>query len=241
MTHLAAGGPVIPNFGHGSSCVTGDHVFCFGWVRDHWGDTLGPALVQHVELTAIAVGIGFALAFALGLAAHRLRPIEHPVGIAAALLYTIPSLALFQLLVPLTGFTWTTIEIALVGYTLVILFPNVVAGLRAASPDVLEAARGMGLTTRQVLWRVELPLAVPAIIGGLRIAVVSTISIGTIASFLGRYGLGYPIFAALKEPTPFKTEIYAAGILAVALALACDATLVLLRRLLVPWAGRRLA
>src|SRR5581483_8724856 len=111
VTHLAEGGPVIPNFGHGSSCVTGDHVFCFGWVRDHWGDTLGPALVQHVELTAIAVGIGFALAFALGLAAHRLRPIEHPVGIAAALLYTIPSLALFQLLVPLTGFTWTTIEI----------------------------------------------------------------------------------------------------------------------------------
>lgn len=241
MTRLAAGGPVIPNFGHGSACVTGDHLFCVDWVRDHWGDTLQPALVQHVELTGIAVGIGFGLALVLGLVAHRVRSVEHPVGIVAALLYTIPSLALFQLLVPLTGLTWTTIEIALVGYTLVILFPNVVAGLRSAPPDVLEAAAGMGLTRRQVLWRVELPLAVPAIVGGLRIAVVSTISIATIAAFLGRYGLGYPIFLALKEPTPFKTEIYSAGALAIALALVCDATLVLLRRLLAPWAARRFA
>jgi osmoprotectant transport system permease protein len=232
---------VIPNFGHGSACVTGDHVFCFDWLRAHWGDTLAPALVQHVELTGIAVGIGFSLAFVLGLVAHRLHRVEHPVGVVAALLYTIPSLALFQLLVPLTGLTWTTVEIALVGYTLVILFPNVVAGLRSAPAEVLEAAAGMGLTRRQVLWRVELPLAVPAIVGGLRIAVVSTISIATIAAFLGRYGLGYPIFLALKEPTPFKTEIYAAGGLAVALALACDATLVLVRRLLAPWAARRLA
>jgi osmoprotectant transport system permease protein len=101
----SAGGPVIPNFGHGSSCVTGDHVFCWDWVRGHWGDTLGPALAQHVELTAIAVGIGFAIAFALGLATHRASRIEQPIGIVSALLYTIPSLALFQLLVPFTGFS----------------------------------------------------------------------------------------------------------------------------------------
>jgi osmoprotectant transport system permease protein len=227
---------VIPNFGHGSACVTGDHVFCFDWLRAHWGDTLAPALVQHVELTGIAVGIGFSLAFVLGLVAHRLHRVEHPVGVVAALLYTIPSLALFQLLVPLTGLTWTTVEIALVGYTLVILFPNVVAGLRSAPAEVLEAAAGMGLTRRQVLWRVELPLAVPAIVGGLRIAVVSTISIATIAAFLGRYGLGYPIFLALKEPTPFKTEIYSAGALAVALAIGADLLLVALRRAAVPWA-----
>jgi osmoprotectant transport system permease protein len=236
-----AGGPVIPNFGHGSSCVTGDHLFCWDWVRNHWGDTLGPALTQHVELTGIAVGIGFALAFGLGLAAHRLHAIEQPVGIVSAVLYTIPSLALFQLLVPFTGLTWTTVEIALVGYTLVILYPNVVAGLRSAPDEVLEAARGMGLTPRQVLWRVELPLAVPAIVGGLRIAVVSTISIATIAAFIGPYGLGRPIFLALQDPTPFRTEIYSAGALAVGLALACDAALLLLRRVLVPWAGRRLA
>jgi osmoprotectant transport system permease protein len=240
VTH-AAPPVVIPNFGQGSACVRGDHPFCWDWVRAHWGDTLGPALVQHVELTAIAIGIGFALAFTLALVAHRLRIVEQPIAIFAALLYTIPSLALFQLLVPFTGLSWTTIEIALVAYTLVILFPNIVAGLRSAPADVLEAARGMGLTRRQTLWRVELPLAVPAIIGGLRIAVVSTIAIATVAAFLGPYGLGSPIFIALKEPTPFKTEIYSAGALAVALALACDAALVLLRRLLAPWAGRRLA
>jgi osmoprotectant transport system permease protein len=227
---------VIPSFGEGSSCVQGDHAFCPGWVRDHWGDTLAPALVQHLELTAIAVGIGFVVAFVLALMAHRSRRIEQPVGIVSALLYTIPSLALFQFLVPFTGITTTTVEIALVAYTLVILFPNIVAGLRSASPDVIEAAQGMGLTRRQILTRVELPLAVPAIVGGLRIAVVSTISIATIAAFLLPKGLGYPIFLALKEPTPFKTEIYAAGALAVALAIAADLVLVGVRRALIPWA-----
>jgi osmoprotectant transport system permease protein len=230
-----ASGPVIPNFGQGSSCVRGDHIFCWGWVRDHWGDTLQPALVQHVELTAIAVGIGFVLAFALALAAHRLQPIEQPIGVVAALLYTIPSLALFQLLVPFTGISWTTVEIALVAYTLVILFPNFVAGLRSAPDDVLEAARGMGLTPLQILRRVELPLAVPAMVAGMRIAVVSTISIATVAAVLLPKGLGYPLYVALGNPTPFKTEIYSSGALAVALALACDAALVLARRVLVPW------
>jgi osmoprotectant transport system permease protein len=233
-----AGGPVIPQFGHGSSCVTGNHTFCWDWVREHWGDTLGPALVQHVELTAIAVAIGFALAFPLALVAHRFRPLEQPIGIASALVYTIPSLAAFQLLVPFTGITWTTVEIALVAYTLVILFPNIVAGLRSVPDEVLEAAAGMGLTRRQTLLRVELPLAVPAIIAGLRIAVVSTVAIATIAATLLPDGLGYPMLLALKEPTPFKTEIYATGILAVALALACDGALVATRRMLVPWTRR---
>jgi osmoprotectant transport system permease protein len=236
-----ASGPVIPTFGKGSSCVTGDHTFCWDWVRAHWNDTLGPALVQHIELTAIAVGIGFALAFPLALLAHRYRRLEQPLGVFSALLYTIPSLALFQFLVPFTGLTTTTVEVALVAYTLVMLFPNIVAGLHSAPDDVLEAARGMGLTRRQVLLRVELPLAVPAIIGGLRIAVVSTVAIATIAAFLLPKGLGYPIFLALKEPTPFKTEIYSAGVLAVALALGCDGLLVALRRVLVPWARRGLA
>jgi len=238
---VIAAGPVIPTFGKGSSCVTGDHTFCWDWVRAHWGDTLGPALWQHVELTAIAVVIGFAIAFPLALLAHRYRRLEQPFGIFSALLYTVPSLALFQLLVPFTGLTWTTVEIALVSYTLVILFPNIVQGLESAPDDVIEAARGMGLTRLQVLTRVELPLAVPAIIGGLRIAVVSTVAIATIAAFLLPTGLGYPIFLALKEPTPFKTEIYSAGALAVALAIGCDGLLVVLRRVLVPWASKGLA
>jgi osmoprotectant transport system permease protein len=234
-----AGGPVIPNFGRGSTCVTGDHVFCWDWVRDHWGDTLQPSLVDHVELTVIAVAIGFAIAFALALFAHRVRAADQPIGIVAALIYTIPSLAIFQILVPFFGLTTTTIEIPLVGYSLVILYPNIVAGLRSAPPDVLEAALGMGLRRREVLLRVELPLALPAIIGGLRVAVVSTVSIATIAAFLGEKGLGYPIFQALKEPTPFKTEIYSAGALVVALALAFDLLLVLVRRVLVPWTRAR--
>ena len=240
MSVLAAG-PVIPTFGKGGSCVTGDHTFCWDWVKAHWGDTLGPALWQHVYLTAIAVVIGFAIAFPLALLAHRYRRLEQPFGIFSALLYTIPSLALFQFLVPFTGLTVTTVEIALVAYTLVILFPNIVQGLNSASPDVLEAARGMGLTRLQTLTRVELPLAVPAIVGGLRIAVVSTVAIATIAAFLLPKGLGYPIFLALKEPTPFKTEIYSAGALAVALAIGCDGLLVGLRRVLVPWASKGVA
>jgi osmoprotectant transport system permease protein len=232
---------VIPTFGKGSSCVTGDHTFCWDWVQGHWSDTLGPALWQHVELTAIAIVIGFAIAFPLALFAHRFRRLEQPFGVFSALLYTVPSLALFQLLVPFTGLTVTTVEIALVSYTLVILFPNIVQGLRSAPDEVLEAARGMGFTRRQVLMRVELPLAVPAIVGGLRIAVVSTVAIATIAATLLPKGLGYPIFLALKEPTPFKTEIYSAGVLAVALAISCDGLLVGLRRVLVPWAVKGVA
>jgi osmoprotectant transport system permease protein len=231
----SAKGPVIPNFGQGSSCVTGNHAFCWGWVREHWHDTLQPALVQHVELTAIAVGLGFAIALPLALLAHRRRELEQPFGIIAALLYTIPSLALFQLLIPFTGLTWTTIEIALVAYTLVILYPNIMQGLHGVPDDVLEAARGMGLTRNQMLVRVELPLALPAIIGGLRIAVVSTVAITTIAALLQPDGLGYPIYNALRLPIPFKTEIYSAGLLAVGLALACDLLFVLIRRLVVPW------
>jgi len=233
---VTAAGPVIPEFGKGSACVTGDHVFCWDWVRDHWDDTLQPSLVDHVELTLIAVAVGFAIAFALALLAHRVPGVGQPVGVAAALIYTIPSLAIFQILVPFFGLSTTTVEIPLVGYSLVMLYPNILAGLQAATPEVLEAARAMGLERRQVLLRVELPLAVPAIVGGLRLAVVSTVSIATIAAFLGEQGLGYPIFQALKQPTPFKTEIYAAGALVVALALACDLVLVAARRLLVPWA-----
>jgi osmoprotectant transport system permease protein len=205
-------------------------------VRNHWGDTLQPRLVEHVELTLIAVSVGFLLAFVLALLSHRVRVIEQPIAIAAALIYTIPSIAAFLVLLPLYGVSTTTIVIPLTGYSLVILYPNIVAGLRAAPPDVLEAARGMGLTRGQVLARVELPLALPAIIGGLRIAVVSTVSIATIAAFIGGKGLGGPIFLALQEPTPFRTEIYSAGGLVVALALACDLVLVSARRVLIQWA-----
>ena len=234
---MTAAGPVIPQFGEASECVLENRTFCWGWARDHWGDTLGPALVQHVELTAIAVGVGFAIAFALAVAAHRARALEQPVGIVAALLYTIPSLALFQLLVPVTGLTVTTVEIALVGYTLLILYRNILEGLRGVPADVLEAARGMGLTRRQTLWRIELPLAVPAIMAGLRVAVVSTIALATVAALVIPQGLGYPIFLALREA--FNTEIIAAGLLAIGLAFVADGLLVIAERALTPWARAR--
>ncbi|MGB2711057.1 MAG: ABC transporter permease [Conexibacter sp.] len=227
--------PVIPDFGRGSTCVRENGTFCWSWVRDHWSDTLQPALIEHVVLTLIAVAIGFAIAFALALAAHRRGWLETPVVVATGLLYTIPSLALFQLLVPFTGLSRTTAEVALVSYTLLILFRNILTGLAGVPAEVRDAARGMGLTPRQLLWRVELPLALPAIVAGLRIATVTVISLATVAVFVVDEGLGAPIYAALQQT--FKTELIAAGALAVALALLADALLVLLQRVLTPWAS----
>ncbi|HEX4521750.1 MAG TPA: ABC transporter permease [Gaiellaceae bacterium] len=232
---IASGGPVIPNFGSAPSCVTENKAFCWSWVKDHWGDTLQPALVSHIELTAVAIVVGTTLALGLALFAHRRRRAEQPISIVSALIYTFPSIALFQLLVPITGLTNTTIVLPLTAYTLVILFPNFIAGLDAAPPEVLEAARGMGLTRNQILRRVELPLALPSMIGGLRIAVVSTIAIATIAATISEQTLGYPIFYAIELPTPFKTEIYSAGFLAIALALVCDGLLILVGRAVTPW------
>jgi osmoprotectant transport system permease protein len=228
---------VIPDFGEASACVTENRVFCTDWVRDNWGPVLQPRLIEHIELTVIAVAIGFVISLAAALLAHRFRVAERPIAIFSAIIYTIPSLALFQLLVPFTGLTITTVEIALVGYTLLILFRNMLAGLRSVPPEVLEAARGMGLTSNQTLWRVELPLAVPAIIAGLRIAVVSTIALATVAAFVVSKGLGGPILGALR--LDFSTEIIAAGALAVGLAIVADVFLVLVQRLVTPWAATR--
>ena len=234
---LAQGEPVIPDFGEGSDCVVENRLFCPDWVRDNWASVLQPALLEHVKLTLIAVAVGFVLSFAAALVTHRFRLAEKPFVAFSAIVYTIPSLALFQLLVPVTGLTVTTVEVALVGYTLLILYRNTLEGLRGVPVDVLEAARGMGLTRRQTLWRVELPLAVPAIMAGLRVAVVSTIALATVAAFVIPQGLGYPIFLALREA--FNTEIIAAGLLAIGLALVADGLLVLAERALTPWARTR--
>jgi osmoprotectant transport system permease protein len=231
---LAAGDPVIPDFGQGSSCEKNNGWLCTEWLHAHWDDTLQPALIQHIELALIAVVIGFVLASALALIGYRYRRVDAPIGLAADFLYTIPSLALFQLLVPFTGLTVTTVEIALVSYTLLILYANMMAGLRAVPADALEAARGTGLTRRQTFTRVELPLALPAVMAGLRIATVSTVSIATVAAFVIPKGLGYPIYIALQQDL-FKTEILAAGLLTIGLALFVDFLLVLAQRALTPW------
>jgi osmoprotectant transport system permease protein len=237
---LAAAGPVIPTFGGSASsyaCERANRLFCSDWVSRNWSTVLWPALRQHVVLTLIAVSIGFVISTALALVAYRRRWLERPVVIVTSILYTIPSLALFELLVPIPGFglSRTTAEVALVSYTLLILFRNTVTGLRAVPPDVRDAARGMGMGPTQSLLRVELPLAMPAIFAGLRIATVTVIALGTVAAYVDNEGLGAPIFAAISNDV-FKTELIAAGGLAVLLALLGDGALVLLQRLLTPWA-----
>ena len=140
---------------------------------------LWTGVVQHLELVGIAIGIGFVIAFAAALLAYRFHAFETPIGLLTAFLYTVPSIAAFEILLPITGITWTTVLIPLVAYTLLILFRNILAGLRGVPVEAMEAARGMGLTDRQMLWRVQLPLALPAIVTGIRIAVVTTISLAT--------------------------------------------------------------
>jgi osmoprotectant transport system permease protein len=235
---LAAAHPVIPNFGAGSSsfaCERANRLFCSDWVSRNWSTVLWPALRQHIVLTLIAVSIGFVLATALALVAYRRGWLERPVLIVTSILYTIPSLALFELLSPSFGLSRTTAEIALVSYTLLILFRNTLTGLREVPPEVRDAARGMGMGPMQSLFRVELPLAAPAIIAGLRIATVTVISLATVAALIDNEGLGVPILTAISNEV-FKTELIAAGALAVALALAADALLVVAQRVITPWA-----
>lgn len=233
-----AAAPVIPNFGKTSSCVLDNGTFCWDWFGQHWGDTFAPALLQHIKLVVIAVAIGFAISFVLAVIAHQFRWVAPPVTFIGSLLYTIPSLATFEILVTITGINDVTVEIALVSYTILILFTNTLAGLSAISPDVLDAARGSGMKPAQRLVRVELPLAVPTIIAGLRVAVVTIISLATIAAYIVPEGLGKPIFDALAAGN-FKTKFIAAGVLAVLLALVADALFATLQRVLTPWASAR--
>ena len=239
MSALAGAGPVIPNYArHSVSCVVHNHTFCWGWVSSNWSSVLWPALRQHVYLVLIAVSIGFATSMALALIAHRYRWLEQPTVLVTTFLYTIPSLALFELLVAPVGANLYAAEIALVSYTLLILFRNTLTGLREVPEEVLDAAEGMGMTRTQALVRVELPLALPAIIAGLRIAVVTTIALATIVYTIYDAGLGVPIHVALGEG-PFKTELICAAALTIGLAIACDGLLVLTQRALTPWLRAR--
>ena len=239
MPVLAAAGPVIPDFGGGAhSCVRENRLFCWSWVKDNWSDTLAPGLVQHIQLTLIAVGIGFAIAFVAALIAYRYEWFELPFATLSGFLYTIPSLALFQVLVGITGLTDTTVLIPLASYTLLILFRNTLIGLREVPDDVREAARGMGLTRRQSLLRVELPLAVPAILAGVQIATLTVISLATVAAYVVDKGLGSPIFAALQRG-PFKTELIAASALAILLGFVAYMLIAIAQRIIAPWSRAR--
>ncbi len=235
---LAAGGPVIPHFGGASNCIVQNHQFCASWFFDNFGSRFEPRLIEHLELTGIAVGIGAVIAFAAAILAYKQNWFETPFTLFSALLYTIPSLAFFELMVPITGINRLSAEIALVSYTLLILFRNTLTGLRGVPTATIEAARAMGLTPRQRLLRIEIPLALPAIMAGLRIATVTIISLATVAAYIGAGGLGEPIFDAIQ--TGFKTEFIAAGVLAILLAIVVDIALVLVQRLITPWSHRHL-
>jgi osmoprotectant transport system permease protein len=233
---ILATGPVIPDFGRGDPCIRRNGRFCLHWLLDHFSDRFLPRLEEHVALTAIALGAGFLIALVAAVVAHRQGWLAGPFLRFAALLYTIPSIAAFQILVPLTGLGWLTIEIALVSYTLLVLFRNILTGLREVPADVKEAARGMGLTRRQILTRVELPLAIPSIIAGVRVAAVTTISLATIAAYITPVGLGAPIFSALQSGS--NTQFIAASVLTIALALVTDALIVAVQKVTTPWAQR---
>jgi len=237
LTLFAQEGPVIPDFGRGDPCIRANGNFCGKWFIDNFTDRFLPRVVEHIELTLIALAFGFVISFAAALIAYRYTKFEAPFANASALFYTIPSIALFQIMVPLTGIGRLTIEIALVSYTLLILFRNTLTGLQQVPQEAKEAAEGMGLTRRQSLTRVELPLAVPAIIAGVRVATVTTISLATIAAFITPLGLGAPIFSAIQ--TGANTEFVAASLLAIALALIADVLIVILQRFLTPWARAR--
>jgi len=211
----------------------GEPLIRWDWIAGHL-DELAFRFGQHVELTAIAVGVGLIIAFALSLLILRTPRLEAPVTWVTGTLYTIPSLALFALLVPITGLSVLTAEIGLVSYTLLILIRNIIRGIRGVPADVREAAVGMGYAPRQLLWRIEVPLALSVIIAGIRLATISTIGLVTVTALIGQGGFGFLILIGIQRF--FSTELIAGAVLSVALAIAADALLVLLQRRLTPWA-----
>ena len=211
----------------------GEPLIRWDWIASHL-DEFAFRLGEHIELTLIAVAVGFVIAFALSLLILRVPRTEGPITWVTGTLYTIPSLALFALLIPYTGLTILTAEIGLVGYTLLIFINNIVRGIRGVPAEVREAAVGMGYTQREVLWRIELPLAAAVIIAGTRIATVSTIGLVTVTALIGQGGFGFLILIGLQRF--FTTELIAGAVLSVALAVLADALLVLLQRRLTPWA-----
>ena len=208
------------------------------WINWQWLSTHGPlflaALQEHLTLTAIAVLGGLVLSLPLGVAAHQWVALRNPVLAVSEIFYTIPSIALFSLLIPYTGLTVVTAEIGLIGYTVLILVRNVMVGLEAVPPDVIDAANGMGYRPLARLFRIELPLALPAIIAGIRIATVTTIGLVTITALIGYGGLGQLILRGFIEN--FHTPLVVATVLSIALALVADLTLAGAERLAIPWA-----
>jgi osmoprotectant transport system permease protein len=214
----------------GTSCVAENDTVCIGWALDNLDRYVTPTL-EHLELVVLSVGFGFVLAFAMALFSHRRRWLVPTFTGVTGVIYTLPSIALFSLLLPITGRGTTTAVIALTLYTLQIIYRNIVIGLANVPAAAKDTGRGMGMTDQQLLWKVELPLAVPEIIAGLRIATVSTVAIATLAVFAGAGGLGAEIYNDID----FKTGIVVSGTIAIAMAVAFDALYVGAQRWISPW------
>jgi osmoprotectant transport system permease protein len=209
------------------------------WIVEHLDDVAEKSW-QHVQLLVIPLLAGFIIALALALVAVRRPGTIGPVTAVTGLLYAIPSLAAFAVLIPVTGLSLLTAVIPLTAYTLLILYANTVAGLRSVPPDVREAADAMGYTPRARLLHVQLPLAVPLMMAGVRVAAVSTIGLVTVAAIVGgnRFGgLGQFITEGLQ--TDFDTKIYLGAFGSVVLAFVVDGLLLALERRLTPWARAR--
>lgn len=218
------------------TAVVEDPWIRWDWVSDHTDD-IAVRLVEHIELVAIALAVGLVIAVPVGIAAWRWKRLYPPVLAVMGVVYSIPSLALLAFLIPWTGLTTTTSEIMLVGYTLLILVRNTVAGLDSVPDDVREAAMGMGYSANRQLVRIELPLALPAIIAGVRITAVTTIGLATITALIGQGGLGALIRDGLLRD--FRTPLVVGTALSVAMAVVVDLSLAGAQRLLTPWTRRR--
>jgi osmoprotectant transport system permease protein len=214
----------------GRSCVADNGTFCFDWAVDNF-DRYTTPLWEHVLLVVPSVIFGFLIAFGLALLSHRVRWLVPSFTVGTGILYTIPSIAFFLLLLPITGRGRETAIIALTAFTLQIIYRNIVTGLGNVPESAKDAGRGMGMTQGQLLWRVELPLSVPEIIAGLRIATVSTVAVATLAVFAGAGGLGAAIYADID----FKTNVLIASGLCVLMAIVLDLLLVLLGSVLTRW------
>jgi osmoprotectant transport system permease protein len=210
-------------------------VIRWDWIGDNVGVIVG-ALVDHIVLTVLAGIVGLAISFAAALAIRRRRFLRSPLTATFGILYTIPSLALFAFLVPFTGLTLVTAEIGLIGYTLLILTRNILAGLEGIPADVREAADGMGYTGRARLLRVELPLAVPVIVTGIRVATVTTVGLVMVTAVIGEGGLGQLMLRGFNRQ--FPTMIYVGFVLTVALGIVLDLLLVVIQRIATPWTRR---
>jgi osmoprotectant transport system permease protein len=216
----------------GVPCTATQAWVCWDWVGSH-RDLIGAAVKQHIELTLVAVVIGLLISAPLSLLAWRRRRAGSVILSGTGILYTLPSLALFGFLIPFTGLTFLTAEIALVSYTLLVIIRNALAGLDGVPDDVREAARGMGLTPTQQLLKVELPLALPTIMAGIRNATVGTIGLVTVTALITYGGVGNLILLGLHKD--FRTPLVVGSVLSLLLAVAADLLLLGLQRLLTPW------